>query len=157
MSFVIEDTIDIDRPIEEVWAHLESNDEWREPFILDVEPLDQREPEVGARYRDDWEMMGLSGYSVNEITEVEAPRALRWRQVEESGGPTRVVEGEYLLEELPGGRTRFTLRNEYEGRHLWKVLTPLMRPKVEKDVYPQMLQQLKATLEGGGAGDQVEP
>lgn len=145
MPFTIEQSVTIDRPIEEVWEYVVHEDAWRRPFVTRVERLDDGPVKPGSRYEDSFNVAGSEGTVVNEITKVERPTYLEWSQPEGQGGPVRVLEGAYVLEDM-SGQTRFTLTNTYEGNGLWKLVMPLMRLQVAKRIYPKMLQQLKEHL-----------
>ena len=145
MSFHEEESIVIERPIQDVWDYVLENDEWRRPMILNVTKLSDGPPESGTRYEDKFDMMGKEMAVVNEIVEIDPPRYLSWKQVTEEG-PMNTILGTYTLESLDG-KTRFTLGADYEMNGLAKLLTPIMRWQVRSRIYPNILAQLKEILE----------
>jgi uncharacterized protein YndB with AHSA1/START domain len=145
MAITVEQSINIDRPIEEVWDYLLNHNEWRRPYVLGVRKITESGHGVGARYEDRFKAMGLEGTVVNELTEFEPPRRMSWTQPDKKG-PVYVVTGSYTLESLDG-RTRFTLTNRYEMPGLWRLLTPLLRRQTEREIYPTLLRQLKQAIE----------
>ena len=149
MSFHEQKSIVIDRPIQAVWDYVLENDEWRRPMVLDVNKLTDGPPKPGTRYEDQVDMMGNKMSIVNEIIEIDPPTYLSWKQVSEEG-PMTTILGSYTLEPL-NGKTRFTLGAEYELKGLAKLITPIMRWQVRNKIYPNLLEQLKETLENQGS------
>lgn len=146
MPFTVEQSIEIDAPIQEVWDYVVEHDEWRQPLVVEVRKLNGGPHGVGSRYEDRFRVAGMSGAVVNELTHFDPPTRMSWIQPEKKP-PVYVVEGSYLLEELGEGRTRFTLRNAYQPRGPFRLLAPLIRRKTERDHYPMLLGQLKDKLE----------
>jgi hypothetical protein len=106
--YSIETSVDIDATPQQVWATLvdfESYKEWN-PTLIGM----SGEVKEGAR---------LSYRSASEslspiVSKVEVNRELRW---ETHRGIVGVFDGEhsFTLEELPGGRTRFTQSEQFRG------------------------------------------
>ena len=109
-------SIEIDRPIAEVWpfvANLEHELTWRAPWVVALEVEGGGALEVGSRVRGTTRILGQTDTYVNEITELSPPRRLAWRGVDVSGGV--IGHGAYDLEPLGPDRTRFTLDLTYEA------------------------------------------
>lgn len=98
----------------EAWDYLMSHDEWRLPHVPVVTKLTEGPTTVGSRFENRVRGGGRSWTVINEITHIEPPERLSWRQVND-GGPTRTLEGHYLLESA-GGRSMFTLHTVLETR-----------------------------------------
>jgi uncharacterized membrane protein len=150
MAFTVEQSIEIERPRQEVWDYVIEHDEWRRPQILEVRPLSDGPPDVGTRYEDKAQMMGREMKVVNELVRFEPPRLVAWTQVERRG-PLYTVEGRYELASVDGG-TRFTLSADYEAPGLWRLVAPLIRRQINTKIYPSLLGQLKSILEAEQKG-----
>jgi uncharacterized protein YndB with AHSA1/START domain len=99
----------LDHPPEAVWRFLtdDANDaNWRAPWVEAVRQLTDGPLGVGTRYETLYRFFGRSERVIVEITELEAPRRMAWRQVDS----VTIEEntGAYDLEPAPGGRTRFS-------------------------------------------------
>jgi hypothetical protein len=69
---------------------------------------------IGTRYATVYRFFGQLQEVIVEITELDGPRRMAWRQVE---SPTVVSNtGSYDLEPLDGGRTRFTVTGTFTSR-----------------------------------------
>lgn len=147
MAITVEQSILINRPVQEVWDHIVAHNEWRRPAVLAVRKLTDGPDGVGARYENTLKMPVGTSTVVNEVTVFEPPRQISWRQPEIKG-PIGVVEGHNYLEPAVDG-TRFTMKITYETPGLWRALQWLARWRLERTVFPTGLQQLRATLENG--------
>lgn len=144
MSFTVEASAIIARPREEVFAYLESHDDWRGPAVQEVRRLDPGQPAVGSRYQNVWRSRGRTFTVVNEVTVREPPHRLSWRQVGGSA-PVQVIEGNYLLEDVIAG-TRFTIRTTYQPRGPARLVAPLLRSIITRTVHRQV-ENAKAAIE----------
>lgn len=94
---------------EEVWDFVTTEDNdanWRGPWLRSVRQITDGPFGVGTRYESLYRFFGRDEAVVVELTEVEAPHRLAWRQV--SAGSLAVNDGRYDLEAVDGG-TRFTV------------------------------------------------
>ena len=137
----VEHTVEIDRPIDEVFAYLtdlERLPEWQ-ASVSEVQVDGPVEP--GSRFRDVREFMGRRAASTLEVTELEPPRRFSLRVAE---GPIR-YEIDHRLEER-GQRTSVT----FSGRGDTARVPRLMRGMVERAVRRQLAsdaESLKQALE----------
>lgn len=145
MSFVMERSVEVDKPIGETFAWMQEHDEWREPVVQSVTPLTEGPPRVGSRYENVAKAAGMTVRITNEITVLDPPHRLAWTQVG-GKGPVRTVEGNYLLEDLGGGRTRVTLRNTIEPVGYGKLLTPILKV-VSHRIADRLMPRLKEHIE----------
>lgn len=128
----------LDAPVEDVWDFVATHDSWREPFVKDVEPLDEGDLEVGTRYQNVASLGPFSFRLVNEIIRLEPPHHMAWTDVSQKG-PIRTVEGSYDLEPADGG-TKFTLSLHGETRGIPSAIAQLM---TERFIAPKLLSQLE--------------
>jgi uncharacterized protein YndB with AHSA1/START domain len=137
----VEHTVEVDRPIDEVFAYLvdvERLPEWQ-AGVSEVRadgPIEQ-----GARFRDVREFMGRRASSTLEVTAFEPPRRFAVRVVD---GPI-AYEIDHGLEES-NGRTSVT----FSGRGETSRVPRLMRGMVERAVERQLAKDadaLKRVLE----------
>lgn len=145
MPFRVEESIMIERPREEVWAYVLEHNDWRSPEVVEVRKLTDGPPGEGTRYEDRVQMMGRELIVINEVRRFDPPRTMSWTQVGEAG-PAYTEEGSYELESVDG-ETRFTLAADYGAVGLWRLLVPLIKRQLQKDLYPRYLRQLKEHLE----------
>ena len=135
----------LDKPIEEVWSFLTDPDHdtnWRRPHVLSSRKLTDGPLGVGTRFETVNRFWGKKEIVQTEITEMEAPRLLSWKQVNKG---TFVTDGGYRLEPANGG-TRFTLILDGEGRGFFKLLAKRFARYQDRDVIPLFLKQLKEAV-----------
>jgi uncharacterized protein YndB with AHSA1/START domain len=147
---MIRESIEIDRPPEEVFAYLdqlERHHEWQSDVVSS-----RRETEgptrVGTRATDVRKVPGGPRDITYEVTEYDPPRSTSFRGV---NGPVRVV-GKATVEPLDDGkRSRVTIELDFVGAGLFgKLFAPLARRQAAKQV-PKDQQALKQRLESGAA------
>ncbi|MFN0096466.1 MAG: SRPBCC family protein [Dehalococcoidia bacterium] len=140
-------TIEIRRPIAEVWAFLADtgNDTRWIRALSKVQPLTPGPIATGSRVRRVASMMGRKIDYTTEVTELDAGRRVAMKTL---SGPPMLVD--YLLAEAPGGGTQVRVRNR-GGRGLLFAgpLAMLMGRMVNGRVKGD-LQALKAALESAG-------
>jgi hypothetical protein len=99
-----------------VWDFLtsETNDaNWRGPWVVSVRKLSEGPLAIGTRYETVYRFFGQRQVVIVEITELDGPRRMAWRQVDE---PTIAFNvGSYQLEPVDGG-TRFTVSGTFQSR-----------------------------------------
>ena len=110
-------SVELDHAPDVVWAFLTSatNDaSWRGPWVVSVRALPDGPLRIGRRYETVYRFFGRIQTVIVETTELDPPRRMAWRQVDD---PTIVSNvGAYELEPLDGGRTRFTVTGRFTSR-----------------------------------------
>jgi uncharacterized membrane protein len=143
----IVDTVEIDRPPDEVFAYmdqLERHGEWQAD-IQSVRVETEGPTRVGTRATDRRKTPMGSMETTYEITEHDPPRKAAFRGV---NGPVRPV-GSVTVEPLDGGtRSRVTLSMDMVGHGIGKLLAPMARMQARKDV-PKAQRKMKEILESG--------
>ena len=106
----------LDRPPEVVWDFLasETNDaNWRGPWVRSVRRLSDGPLGIGSRYETVYRFFGRLERVIVEVTELDAPRRMAWRQVDSDTVLSNV--GSYDLEAVDVG-TRFTVTGTFTSR-----------------------------------------
>ena len=142
--FDVRQTTQLDVTPERAWDYVMSHDEWRLPYVTAVTMLTEGDTAVGSQFENNLPGGGRTWSAINEITHVEPPRRLAWKQVNKDG-PTSTVEGHYLIEPAEGGST-FTMHNilETNGRAAGPVW--LNKWILERRVYPRFFKQLREAV-----------
>ncbi|MFP3915029.1 MAG: SRPBCC family protein [Actinomycetota bacterium] len=141
-SYAFEVSREIDAPIDRVWEYLVSHDEWRRPFIESVRKLSDGVLEVGTRYENRGKLGPRELTLINEITELDPPHRLGWRQVN-TDAPVVTNRGTYTLEQLDDRRTRFTLSVRSTTNGLASILAPVMPWMAKRVMGPKLMGQLE--------------
>ncbi|WP_460072654.1 SRPBCC family protein [Streptomyces sp. YKOK-I1] len=133
MSGQFEATVEVDRPIAEVFAYLADgrNDPQFSPRVLRIDRTPDAPTSVGTIFRSTVKDAGMKTAREFRITALEAPVRLRWAEV--SKNSVTASEGGYDLESLPGGGTRVRIYNILEGHGLGKLLVGLALAAARKD------------------------
>jgi hypothetical protein len=109
-------SIVLDESPQQIWSFLtsETNDvNWRGPWVRSVRKLTEGPLGVGTRYETIYRFFGRLETIIVEITELDPPRRMAWRQVD---SPTVVSNiGSYDLEPTGSG-TRFTVIGTFTSR-----------------------------------------
>lgn len=103
-------------PPDAVWDFLtsESNDaNWRGPWVRSVRMLTPGPLHVGSRFETVYRFFGQLQTIAVELTELDPPRRMAWRQVD--GPPVVSSIGSYELEPVAAG-TRFTVVGTFRSR-----------------------------------------
>jgi uncharacterized protein YndB with AHSA1/START domain len=142
----VENTITIERPIEEVFEYVSTPE--NDPRWVSVSIRNQRtlpDPmRVGMTTEEDVKIFGRTSRDTWEVTEYEPPTVVAYRATSGllSGGIVRL-----RCEPLEGG-TRLTHAVEYEVRGIYyKTIAPIM-PWASKRLLASMDRTLKDLLEG---------
>ena len=111
----------VERPIEEVFAYLLDGTHDREfsERIVEIEKKTDGEPDAGTVYASVANDIGFKQKHEFELTAVEAPTRIRWREL--TRPPLYVVDGGYDLVAAGEGRTEVSFFNQLEGRGLGKL------------------------------------
>lgn len=133
MSGQFEAMVEIDRPVEEVFAYLADgrNDPQFSPRVLRIERVPDAPTTVGTVFRSTVKDAGMKTAREFRITTLESPARIRWAEV--SKNMVTVREGGYDLEPLDTGRTRIRIFNVLEGHGLGKLLVGLALTAARKD------------------------
>ncbi|MFD3842856.1 SRPBCC family protein [Streptomyces sp. NPDC058642] len=133
MSGQFQAVVDVDRPVEDVFAYLADgrNDPQFSPRVLKIERIPETPTTVGTVFKSTVKDAGMKSARQFRITELETPVRIRWAEV--SKNSVTVREGGYDLEALPDGRTRVRIFNVLEGHGLGKLLVDLALIAARKD------------------------
>jgi uncharacterized membrane protein len=133
MSGQFQAVVEVDRPVEEVFAYLADgrNDPQFSPRVLKIERIPETPTAVGTVFKSTVKDAGMKSAREFRITELEAPVRIRWTEV--SKNSVTVREGGYDLEGLPDGRTRVRIFNVLDGHGLGKLLVGLALIAARKD------------------------
>jgi uncharacterized membrane protein len=144
MSEIV-NTVEIDRPADDVFAYLdavERHTEWQDQLVS-ARKLDEGPTRVGTRVLETRRLAGHEEQTTYEITEHDPPRAFGFRGIE---GPIRPV-GRGLVEPLgDGSRSRLTLTLDFEASGMGKLMLPVVRTAARHQILEDT-QKLKARLE----------
>ncbi|MCX4234944.1 MULTISPECIES: SRPBCC family protein [Streptomyces] len=146
MGTQFEATVDIDRPIDEVFAFLAdgTNDPKFSPRVQRIEKKPDGPTAVGTVFRSTVKDAGMKTGREFEITELVAPGRIRWS--ERSRNLITATDGGYDLEPTPGGGTRVRIFNVLEGHGIGTLLLPLAGGAARKDA-PAFGRRIKAAVE----------
>jgi uncharacterized protein YndB with AHSA1/START domain len=145
---VIKHTIEINRPVEEVFAYLDQLDrhtEWQDSLVS--ARVDTEGPtRVGTRVMERRRVPGGERNIPYEMTEQEPPRKTSFRG---TAGPVRPV-GTVTVDPVGESGSRVTLEFNLEGHGIGKLLAIVARRGAAKEI-PQSYAKLKERLESGSA------
>ena len=146
MSNQFEVVVDVDRPIEDVFAYLADgrNDPEFSPRVLTMEKSPDGDTHVGTVFHSTVKDAGMRSRRDFEIYELTAPTRVRWHEV--SHNSITAEEGGYDLEPTPDGGTRVRLYNKLEGHGVGKVLLPLAAGAARRDA-PAFGRRIKEAVE----------
>ncbi|MEV8531452.1 SRPBCC family protein [Streptomyces sp. NPDC051211] len=146
MAGEFEATVEIDRPVEEVFAYLADgrNDPEFSPRVQRIEKTPAGPTGVGTVFRSTVKDAGMTTRREFRITAFVPPTLIRWGEV--SKNLVTATEGGYDLEALPGGRTRVRIHNVLEGHGIGKLLVGLALGAARKDA-PAFGARIKAAVE----------
>ncbi|MFH8468429.1 SRPBCC family protein [Streptomyces sp. NPDC017991] len=146
MGTQFEATVDIDRPIDEVFAFLAAgtNDPKFSPRVQKIEKKPEGPTAVGTIFRSTVKDAGMKTGREFEITELVSPSRIRWS--ERSRNLVTAADGGYDLEPAPSGGTRVRIFNVLEGHGVGKLLLPLAAGAARKDA-PAFGRRIKAAVE----------
>lgn len=145
---MIKDSIEINRPAEEVFAYLDQLDrhsEWQ-GSLLSVQVETEGPTRVGTRVVERRKVPGGARDIPYEITRHEPPRKASFRG---TAGPVRPV-GTVIVEPVGESSSRMTLELELEGHGLGKLFAIPARRQAAKEV-PESHLKFKELLESGAA------
>jgi uncharacterized protein YndB with AHSA1/START domain len=146
MAGQFEAIVEIERPIEEVFAYLAegTNDPEFSPRVQSIAKSPEGPTAVGTTFTSTVKDAGMKSGRVFEITELVAPTKVRW--AERSKNLVMAREGGYDLEPTASGGTRVRIFNVLEGHGVGKLIAGLALGAARKDA-PAFGQRIKAAAE----------
>jgi carbon monoxide dehydrogenase subunit G len=148
----IEESITIDRPVEEVFTFLTDIDHQSDwvSLVEESHKLSSEPTAVGTKYRQVAKLLGRRLDATNEVTAYEPPHVFEFRG---KSGPAEVQMRFTLTEE--GSGTRVLQSAEGETGGVFKLVDPMVARTMKKQ-FAADLETLKTLLEGGIAEDSAE-
>lgn len=146
MAGSFEATVEIDRPIEEVFAFLADgeNDPEFSPRVLEMRKVSDGPTGVGTVYESTVKDAGMTTRREFRISEFTTPTRIRWTEL--SKNLVTADEGGYDLEPTGDGRTRMRIFNVLEGHGLGKLLVGLALAAARRDA-DALAHRIKAAVE----------
>ncbi|MFI6004176.1 SRPBCC family protein [Streptomyces sp. NPDC051366] len=145
MSGQFEATVEIDRPVAEVFAYLADgrNDPQFSPRVQEITRTPDGPTGVGTVFRSTVKDAGMKTGREFRITGFEPQGLVRWTEQSKN---LVTAEGGYDFEALPDDRTRVRIFNTLEGHGLGKLLVGLALSAARKDA-PDFGRRIKAAVE----------
>ncbi|MEV6651981.1 SRPBCC family protein [Streptomyces sp. NPDC051219] len=133
MSSRFEATVEINRPIGEVFAFLADgeNDPKFSPRVLEIAKTTDGPTTVGTVYASTVKDAGMKTRREFRISEFEPPRRIRWTEISKNLVTAR--EGGYDLDSTGEGTTRLRIFNVLEGHGVGKLIAGLALGAARKD------------------------
>ncbi|HET6354507.1 SRPBCC family protein [Streptomyces sp.] len=146
MAGHFEATVEIGRPVEEVFAFLAdgTNDPKFSPRVLEITKAPDGPTEVGTVFRSTVKDAGMTTKREIRISEFVPPSTLRWTETSKNIVVSK--EGGYDLEPTPEGNTRLRIFNSLEGHGIGKLIVGLALSAARKDA-DAFGQRIKAAVE----------
>ena len=111
-----ESSIEIDRPIEDVFRCTNEHVADWSIVVVEDQPIDEGPPRVGSRFRTITEDHGQRLEFIGEVTRYDPPR----HSAVHLTGEKFDIDAEYEFEDL-SGRTRVTQVSQVQGKGLFKL------------------------------------
>ncbi|MBP2323090.1 putative membrane protein [Kibdelosporangium banguiense] len=142
-----EATVEIDRPVAEVFAFLAegTNDPKFSPRVQRIDKKPAGPTAVGTVFVSTVKDAGMKTGREFEITELQENSRIRW--AERSKNLVTAAEGGYDFEAVSDSRTRVRIFNVLEGHGFGKVIVGLALGAARKDA-PAFGNRIKAAVEG---------
>jgi carbon monoxide dehydrogenase subunit G len=146
MAGQFEATIDINRPIEEVFAFLADgeNDPKFSPRVQKIAKTTDGPTAVNTVYASTVKDAGMTTKREFRITEFETPTKIRW--AENSKNLVTARDGGYDLTSVDDGTTRLRVFNVLEGHGFGKLIAGLALSAARKDA-DNFAQRIKTAIE----------
>lgn len=146
MAGQFEATVEIDRPVAEVFAFLADggNDPKFSPRVQHIEKTTEGPTAVGTVYRSTVKDAGLTTRREFRITEFVPDKKIRW--AEQSKNLVTAVEGGYDFDATDDGRTRLRIFNVLEGHGFGKLVAGFALGAARKDA-PHFAERIKTAVE----------
>ncbi|MFI5640646.1 SRPBCC family protein [Streptomyces goshikiensis] len=145
MSGEFESIVEIDRPVEQVFAYLADgrHDPEFSPRVQEITKTPDGPTAVGTIFRSTVKDAGMKSGREFRIVAYDPPSRIRWREQSKN---LVTAEGGYDLDALPGGRTRVRIFNTLEGHGFGKLLVGLALSAARRDA-PDFGRRIKAAVE----------
>ncbi|MFD6532899.1 SRPBCC family protein [Streptomyces sp. NPDC060184] len=133
MATQFEAIVEIDRPIDDVFAYLADGENDRDfsPRVQKIEKTPAGPTVVGTTFRSTVKDAGMTTQREFAITELVAPTRVRWQ--EKSKNIVAAADGGYDLEATGNGGTRVRIYNVLEGHGIGKLLVGFAAKAARKD------------------------
>lgn len=145
MSGEFESIVEIDRPVEQVFAYLADgrHDPEFSPRVQEITKTPDGPTGVGTVFRSTVKDAGMKSSREFRIVGHDPPSRIRWREQSKN---LVTAEGGYDLDALPGGRTRVRIFNTLEGHGFGKLLVGLALSAARRDA-PDFGRRIKTAVE----------
>lgn len=146
MAGQFEATVEIDRPVAEVFAFLADgeNDPAFSPRVQRIEKTTDGPTAVGTVYKSTVKDAGLTTRREFRITEFVPDKKIRW--AEQSRNLVTAVEGGYDFEPTADNRTKLRIFNVLEGHGVGKLIAGFALSAARKDA-PNFADRIKKAVE----------
>jgi carbon monoxide dehydrogenase subunit G len=146
MAGQFEGTVEIDRPVEEVFAFLADgeNDPKFSPRVREIAKTTEGPTAVGTVYQSTVKDAGLTTQREFKITEFKPSSKIRWTEI--SKNMVTAKEGGYDLESTADGKTKLRVFNVLEGHGFGKLIAGLALSAARKDA-DAFAHRIKAAVE----------
>jgi carbon monoxide dehydrogenase subunit G len=146
MAGQFEATVDVERPVAEVFAFLAdgTNDPKFSPRVQRIEKEPPGPTAVGTIFRSTVKDAGMTTRREFRITEYEQDAKIRW--AEQSKNLVTAAEGGYDVTALDEGRTRVRIYNVLAGHGFGTLIAGFALSAARKDA-PAFAQRIKAAAE----------
>ncbi|MFD6969657.1 SRPBCC family protein [Streptomyces sp. NPDC059979] len=150
MSGKFEASVEIDRPLDQVFAYLADgrHDPEFSPRVQQITKTPDGPTALGTVFRSTVKDAGMKTGREFRIVGFDPPNLIRWTEQSKN---LVTAEGGYDLEALPGDRTRVRIHNTLEGHGLGKLLVGLALSAARKDA-PDFGRRIKAAAEASLTG-----
>jgi uncharacterized protein YndB with AHSA1/START domain len=146
MAGQFEATVEIDRPVAEVFAFLADgeNDPKFSPRVQQITKATDGPTAVGTVYRSTVKDAGMTTKREFKITEFVPDQKIRW--AEQSKNLVTAAEGGYDFEAAAAGKTKLRIYNVLEGHGFGKLLAGFALSAARKDA-PNFADRIKKAVE----------
>ncbi|HEV7650282.1 MAG TPA: SRPBCC family protein [Actinophytocola sp.] len=146
MAGQFEASIEIDRPVAEVFAFLAdgANDPTFSPRVQQMAKTTDGTTAVGTVYKSTVKDAGLTTHREFRITEFVPDKKIRW--AEQSKNLVTAVDGGYDFESVSDTRTRLRVFNVLEGHGFGKLIAGFALSAARKDA-PHFAERIKKAVE----------
>jgi len=146
MAGQFEASIEIDRPVAEVFAFLAdgSNDPKFSPRVQQMDKTTDGPTAVGTVYKSTVKDAGMTTRREFRITEFVPDKKIRW--AEQSKNLVTAADGGYDFESISDNRTRLRVFNVLEGHGFGKLIAGFALGAARKDA-PHFAERIKKAVE----------
>jgi hypothetical protein len=146
MAGQFEASVEIDRPVGEVFAFLADgeNDPKFSPRVLQIAKTTAGPTAVGTVYASTVKDAGMKTKREFKITEFESPSKIRWAEI--SKNIVTAADGGYDLEPVSDSKTRLRVFNVLEGHGVGKLIAGFALSAARKDA-DAFANRIKAAVE----------